>query len=165
MAIKERIPLSSIPAAGNIWQANDLRGGNIMFLSYLAPPLGLLLEEGLFVRKYLSFNPNPVFWGQSKTARVSEIFIDRDKKLYIGFRNTPGMPIFHFTTEVRLSSRILLAIIDEYGDIKKRFLVSYTSEEIAVTDYWSGEGFEKRTRITLLESKPGYLFLEHFPAN
>lgn len=157
---KERIPLSSLPAAGNIWQVNDLRGGDIILLAYLAPSLGLLLGENLYTRKYLSFDPNPAFWGQSKTARVSEVFVDRGGTVHIGFRNKPGMPIFYFISEVRFFSRILLATTDEFGEIKKRFLITYTPDGTTIANL--GEDFEKKTRISFLRSQPKCIFSEWF---
>lgn len=140
-----------------------------MILAYLAPPIGLILEESLKTRKYLSFDPNPTFWGESKVARLSEVYVDRGGKVQMVFRNKPGMPIFCFTSEINCPSRILLATIDDNDKVKKRYLISYTPEETIVTGFYTPEDkrekYRRCSRITLSSKDPGYMLVDWFPAN
>lgn len=167
MISRKRLPLSAVPAAGNIWQVSDLTGGKVVILAYLAPQMGLLAEENLQTRKYLSFDPNPTFWGESKLARLSEIYVDRGGEVRMVFRNKPGMPIFYFTSKVRRSSRILLATVGEDGKTRKKYLISYTPEETVVTGFYAPEeeqdSYRRRSRIIFSSSDPGYMLVDWFP--
>ena len=168
MISRKRVPLSAMPAAGNIWQISDLRGGRLVILAYLAPEMGLLTEETLKTRKYLSFNPNPTFWGESRLTRLSEVYVDRDGDVRMIFRNKPSMPIFYFTSKVNCPSKILLATVDDEDKIRKRYLISYTPEETIVTGFYIPEdgqdAYRRRSRIIFSRKDPGYILVDWFPA-
>ena len=164
--MKERIPLNRLPAAGNVWQVTDKFGSSIVLIAYcLKPGLELLADETLSVRKHLSFNPNLTFWGKSERARISEIFVDRGGKVHMGFKNQPGMPIFYFTAAVAMPTKLLVAVLDDNGQMTKRFEIAYTSEKTVVTEFYDciRDRFAKRKQISLRADRPGYMYLELFP--
>lgn len=166
--MKKRISLDRIPEAGNVWKITDVNGGNITLLSYSAPKEDGLIGESLTTRRYLSFDPKPTLWGESKLARVSEIFVDKNRKLHLGFRNKPGMPIFYFTTEVNCPAILLVSVKDDLGNEKRRFFIVFNSEEIKITKLCcdeQGNFTERKLVITLREKDPGYMRIKWSPKN
>lgn len=169
--MEKRCPLSGIPAIACLWRISDADisdGDSITLLSYAAPKEGQLIGESLITRKYLSFDPKPTFWGKSETAQVSTIFVDRARRVHLGFRNKPGAPNFYFTEEVLCPASFLVSVKDKLGKEKRRYFIVFNLKETKITEFAKdtrGDFTQRKWKMCLEAADPDYAYFVTFPQN